>query len=47
MASGKLSKNLPPKANKKANAISPRKIINLTKPDNFLTEEFAINFKKK
>ena len=44
---GRLSKNLPPKANKTANAIEPKKINFLNCLDIFLEDVFAINFNRK
>ena len=44
---GKLNKNLPPKANKTANAIEPKKINFLNCLDIFLEDVFAINFNRK
>ena len=41
---GKLSKNLPPKANKIANKINPKININLIPFDNFFDEILAIYF---
>ena len=45
--SGKLSKNLPPKANKIAKTINPKKINFLKLFDIFLADIFAINFNAK
>ena len=44
---GKLSKNLPPKANNIAKVIPPKKITFLICFDIFLKDVFAINLNKK